>query len=92
MDHLTGGWPHHAENGFSQRGLASAGFAHQPQDLPPVNVKGHIVDHLMKALAAQYAALPVPGGYAAEGKYQFVRHGCASFRFRVGMASMSFFV
>ena len=46
----------------------------------------------MKALAAQYAALPVPGGYAAEGKYQFVRHGCASFRFRVGMASMSFFV
>ena len=50
------------------------------------------ISHNLKVLTAQHAAFPIPGGNILKGEYQFVRHGRSSFRFRVGMASMSFWV
>ena len=89
MDDLPLVWPHHPQDSAGQGGFASAGFAHQAQNLAVADVERHVVEDLLVGSPAEQSAVVVAAGNVAEGKDQFLAHDVPSFRCRVGMAAIS---
>ena len=84
MDDLPLTVRQHPQNGTGQRGFTGAGFAHQPQYLAPVQVKAHVVEHLLPS-PAQHAGGPIP-----HVQVPYLQNGFAVHSFLlVGMAAMS---
>ena len=84
MDDLPLTVRQHPQNGTGQRGFTGAGLPHQPQYLAPVQVKAHVVEHLLPS-PAQHAGGPIPHIQVPHLQNGFAVH---SFLL-VGMAAMS---
>ena len=65
---------HHAQNRAGQGRFSGAGLAHQTQDLAPVHLKAHIVQHFLIFALEQQSAGVVAAGHMLQFQYQFVSH------------------
>ena len=85
VGHRAGIVRHKAQNGPGQGGLSAAGLPHQAQNLPPVQVKAHIMEHLPALSAPDGPGGPVPYVQVTDLQNKVLAH---SFLL-VGMAAIS---